>query len=91
MCKWCHGREVRQRSAKPCTAVQICLAPLSGNGKIRCLIFLLPLNGSVDGLIAKIKEGRKDIDFYMTKETAIFVFNNLDLNNTYKNTYSIMS
>jgi len=52
---------------------------------------LLPLNGSVDGLIAKIKWRCKDIDFYMTKETAIFVFNNLDLNNTYKNTYSVIS
>ena len=26
--KWCHGRVVRQRSAKPSTAVRFCLAPL---------------------------------------------------------------
>ena len=25
--KWCHGRVVRQRSAKPSTAVRFCLAP----------------------------------------------------------------
>ena len=43
--KWCHGRVVRQRSAKPSTAVRFCLAPLEtplrvSQGRLTYPIFL---------------------------------------------------